>query len=192
MRIQGVTRDVRGFLGDDRHRVLREPAGPAVVRGNEGGDEQAAEDPLVHEPQLIRHGSLRAQPQPDFQVFLIGNRAVLHQELAAHAEVGHERDGRRAPNRGMLYAAAPRAVLLQWHPEELAAADDVEDCGPFKIPDEILGSQGMPAHGPRVNHVDAGDGPAADPVDQAAADHLDFGQFRHGGLAARSRFRRGS
>src|SRR6478735_10538870 len=57
VRIQGVARDVRGLLSDDRRRVLSEPARSAVVRGNERGNEQAAEDPLVHEPQLLRHGS---------------------------------------------------------------------------------------------------------------------------------------
>src|SRR5919205_455678 len=153
MRVQGVARNVRGFLGDDRHGILRAPARTAVVRGDECGDEQTAEDPLVHETQLLRHGSVRAEAQPDLQVLLVRDGTVLHQELSAHPKVGHERDGGE-PGIAAIVSGAHCAVLLQRHPEELAAADDVEDFGPFKVPGKILGAQGVAAYGSRVHHVD--------------------------------------
>ena len=46
-----------GFFGDQRKGRLREAAGSAVVGGNQGGDEEPAEDALVHEPQLCRHAA---------------------------------------------------------------------------------------------------------------------------------------
>ena len=54
------------------------------------------------------------------------------------------------------------------------------DRGAFQVPDEILGAQGVAADGPRIQDVNGGDGPAADPAHQAAADHLNLGEFRHG------------
>ncbi len=84
---------MRGFLGDERQRRFGEAAGAAVVGGDQRGEEQAAEDPLVHEPQLLRHAVGRAEPQPDLEVFFVRHAGVLHQQLAAHAQVGHERDG---------------------------------------------------------------------------------------------------
>src|SRR6478752_7192615 len=82
VRVQRVPGDVRGFLRDQRQRRFSQAAGTAVGRGDQGCEEQPAEDALVHETQLFGHARRRAQPEPDLQVLFIRDGGVLHQQLA--------------------------------------------------------------------------------------------------------------
>ena len=120
----------------------------------------------------------RAEPQPDLQVLLVRDAGVLHQQLAGHAQVRHERDGGGRLRTALRTVPDGGRRVRQRHPQEFAAADHVQDPGAFKVAGEVLRAQGVPAEGARIQDLDGGDGPAAHPAHQAAADHLDLGQFR--------------
>ena len=102
-----------------------------------------------------------------------GWRRLLDQQLAAHAEVRDEG------------AAGRRAVRLgHRQPQVLAAPVRGGERAAGQGGDEVLGALEVPPDGPRVVHLDGGHRAPGDPLLQAAPDHLDLGQLRHGGLTS--------
>ena len=140
LRVHRVPGDVR-----DLGRQLR----PA------GGDRQAAEHPLVHEPELV--GAVERQPDPQVSFGEGGRR--LHEQLAAHAEVGQE-----------------GVAVVERQPQVLAAAPGLLDAPAGQPGREVVGAGGVAPYRTGMQYVDRGDG-AADHVGlEAEADDLDLGQ----------------
>jgi hypothetical protein len=158
----GVDRDVREAGG--------QPTG-GVVLATRGLDRQAAERALVDEPQLATAVG-EAEPRP--QVRLVGLRRLLHQQLAAHAEVGDE---------GLAGRGA--VGLGQRQPQVLPPAAGGGQRAAGDRGGEVLDALEVPPDGSRVVHLDRGDGAAGHPALQSAPDHLDLGQLRHGGRSVR-------
>ena len=114
------------------------------------------------------------EPETNLQVLFVRLGAILDEQLAAHAQMGHQGQLR-------LRLERPAAASVQRHPQELAAAGHVHHTGPNQVAAQVSpnrGRGGAPSAGQGLST--AGDGTAADPAGQAAADHLDLGQFRHG------------
>ena len=80
--------------------------------------------------------------------------------------------GRAGPRRAVARPAAATGTCR--------AGSAAVSVRPVSRGDEVVGAGQVPPDGPRVLHLDRGDGPADDPLLQAAADHLDLGQLRHG------------
>ena len=142
-----------------------ERVGPDVGDGDrdpadEVDERQAAEGPLVDEPQL--RAAVRER-QPDPQVGLVLLPVLADQQLAAHAEVG--KDGVLTPVEGQ--------------PQVLAAAVR-RGQGAAGEPGREVGATGhVPANGARVEDLDGGHRAPRDPPLEPPADDLDLGQLRH-------------
>ena len=134
-----------------------------------GADAQAAEHPLVDEAELAALGGT-GQPQPHPQVPLGRRRRGLHQQLAAHPEVGQQ-----------------GAPVVEWEPEVLAAAPGAGDPTAPEGVGEAGRTAGVVAHRTRVQHLDVGDRGAHDVTLEAGADDLDLGELGHCASGLRGR-----
>ena len=127
--------------------------------GATGGDRQAAEHPLVGEPQLDV-GCVQDEPDP--QVPLGGGVGRLDEELTAHAEVSEQ-----------------CVAVVERQPEVLAPPAGALDPATGQRGGEALRPARVAAHGPRVQYLDAGDGAAHCVPLEAHAHHFDLGQLGH-------------
>ncbi len=84
------------------------------------------------------------------------------QQLAAHAEVAHD-----------------RPIGADRQPQELAASHGRLDRGPRQERLEVAGCRDVAGQGTRVEHVDGGDARAGDGRRQSGADDLDLGELGH-------------
>jgi hypothetical protein len=93
----------------------------------------------------------------------------------------HQGNGRsESPGRRELHGLRSHCIgLLQGKPEELSTPHHVQDPGAFEVAGKILHAESMAADGARVQDVNRGDCPAADPTHESAADNFDFRQFGH-------------
>jgi hypothetical protein len=148
VRVHRVAADVR-----DRGRQ------PGAVDGHEVVDEEAAEGALVDEPQLR---AAVGEVEPDAQVLLVGCAFRLDQQLAAHAEMGEQRDVRVR-------------LVGQLEPQVLAPALGRGDRAPGEPAGEVGRAEQVPPDRPRVEHPDGRDRAAGDMPIEACAHHLDLG-----------------
>ncbi|GAA3081808.1 hypothetical protein GCM10020254_27740 [Streptomyces goshikiensis] len=126
-------------------------------------EREPAEGALVDEAELGAGGVVETDPDP--QVLLVGGVGGLYEQLPAHAEVAEH--GQVPPREGQPEVLPPPLG----HSDGLAPQPR----------GEVHASGGVPAHGPRVQHLDVLDGPPCHPALQSAPDDFDFGQLGHVG-----------
>ena len=128
-----------------------------------GAEGQAAEDPLVDEPQL------RAvlEVERDLEVLLQGCVRLADEHLPAHAQVREQR-------------VAPLLVgTVQRQPQVLAAPARLDHGATRETQGEVLGTGHVTPQGSDVEHPHRDDPTADDVVGQAATDDLDLGELGH-------------
>ncbi len=96
-----------------------------------------------------------------------GGVGRLDEELTAHAEVSEQ-----------------RVAVVERQPEVLAPPAGALDPATGQRGGEALRAARVAAHGPRVQHLDAGDGAAHRVPLEAHAHHFDLGQLGHQSAAS--------
>ena len=119
-------------------------------------EHHSAEGALVRE----QHTLTVIESEGDGQVLRLAV-AAIDAELAAHAEM-----------------AQHGVSSVQGEPEVLAAATHVVDSAAGEAGGEVVRPGGMPADGPRMKHVDRGDGAAHEVLGESTTDDLDLGELR--------------
>ncbi|BCW45959.1 hypothetical protein StoSoilB5_31430 [Arthrobacter sp. StoSoilB5] len=72
-------------------------------------------------------------------MLLVRDMGVLHEQLSAHPQMGHE------GYLGQWTVNGLRAVHGERHPEKFAASDNVQNRGVFEVADEVFGAKVMAA-----------------------------------------------
>ena len=161
MRVQRIACDVRAGA---RHRIR-------AVR-DEVIDPDVTEDPLIDEAQLDRSWTaLQVEDRPRVAVHRLVSR--MDAQLSAHAQVEGERGGRARERDPEELAPSLRG---REHSANHGLGEDV-----WRLRRQA--ALGGGAEDPRIQHPHPGDRSGLDPVEEAPADGLDLGKFRHRGLS---------
>jgi hypothetical protein len=153
-RVHGIARDVRDgqrHLGAvDRHQFVHQ---------------QPAERALVDEPQL---GTVIAEAEPHAQVLLVRGADRLDQQLAAHPQVGEQRE-----------------TLVEFGPQVLAAPPGRDHRAPGQPAGEVGGTRQVPADRAGMVHLYGRERAADHVCFETEPDDLDLGKLRHQTVSGR-------